>query len=331
MEYFALPSISSVKKGIIGVAAGILGIGAVHHYFEGYDIATFSTVAITNQLYHSCAAYCDPEFFGDTWERENNEKGFSITSYITSEKYGNQGYIGYSKASTVENSGLPSAPKKNEKLFSLQDGIIQVAFRGTSSAKTLVLDLEVSEEAYLDDPSCVGCQVHEGFYRLQDSVAADVRAEVTNLLTQFPGYQVAITGHSLGGATAALTALDLMEAGIVGPDNLHLITFGAPKVGNQAWAEQIEAKLPNAVRVVHDRDVVPHVPLTNVLPYSQYGQEIFENAEGNLEVCHTDTNSPTCSEKYDLLDCDLADHTVYLQQDTICGAPEASSDITVIT
>merc|ERR1711953_1616954 len=77
---------------------------------------------------------------------------------------------------------------------------------------------------------CSGCGVHEGFYESWRSLAAQITGHLTEL--QCHNKAVQITGHSLGGAMAALAAFDLMD--------LHyhvtrVYTYGQPRIGNKEW------------------------------------------------------------------------------------------------
>lgn len=74
-----------------------------------------------------------------------------------------------------------------------------------------------------------------------------------------------MTGHSLGGVVAELLAVDIFNAGA---HSLQLYTYGAPRLGNAALATYIHSLLPNAARITHYRDPVPHVPPKNILGYS---------------------------------------------------------------
>ena len=69
----------------------------------------------------------------------------------------------------------------------------------------------------------LGIPVHEGFH----SAAVELHDSIAPIITAYPDYTVHLTGHSLGGAIAAITMMRLKSARIkVG----WTITFGQPKV-----------------------------------------------------------------------------------------------------
>lgn len=47
--------------------------------------------------------------------------------------------------------------------------------------------------------------------------------------------------------------------------NVQVITFGQPRVGNEAFASQYSKLVPNTIRVTNGHDIVPHLP-----PYYSY-------------------------------------------------------------
>ena len=108
--------------------------------------------------------------------------------------------------------------------------IIIISFAGTLSQKDACLDLKFWHKGWdVGFPPRWGNRpkVHTG---LRDSVFRAV-------VRQQAWYdQLYITGHSLGGAVATLCATDLQQRGFVAPHvRLGLITFGAPRAGNQAF------------------------------------------------------------------------------------------------
>ncbi len=126
----------------------------------------------------------DHKFIGAT-------TGFVPTLPIFSGKVADtEGYIGY----------LPS------------DESIYVVFRGSESIQNWLTDFTTTKTEYASYPEC-NCQVHQGFYWAQQAVYPDVLAEVQRLKLLYPTYSVKTTGHSLGGALALLTQLDLIKDG----------------------------------------------------------------------------------------------------------------------
>jgi triacylglycerol lipase len=94
-----------------------------------------------------------------------------------------------------------------------------------------------------------GGQAHAGFQHALDAVWPQLR----EVLGQAPLWWC--TGHSLGGALAALAAARVRDAGA---QLAGAITFGQPRVGNDACAEGL-AELP-LLRVVNACDLVPELP-----------------------------------------------------------------------
>jgi len=71
------------------------------------------------------------------------------------------------------------------------------------------------------------------------AVFPDVLAEVKRLQQQHSTYAVKVTGHSLGGALAQLTAMELVKNGV----HATIINFGQPRVGDDAYAAFSNTKL----------------------------------------------------------------------------------------
>lgn len=93
--------------------------------------------------------------------------------------------------------------------------------------------------------------VHSGFQSAYKGVEGTILSTVKSQLASNPSYRVVVTGHSLGGALASLSAVSL-KTGI--PNlNLKLYTYGQPRVGNAAFASLVEnlVGMPNIFRAVH--------------------------------------------------------------------------------
>jgi hypothetical protein len=76
-----------------------------------------------------------------------------------------------------------------------------------------------------------------------------------------PDFDVWITGHSLGGAMASVSAFDLVWNTTLFSHKSPLVyTFGQPRTGDTAYARIYDKFVPNTFRVVNDDDPVPHLP-----------------------------------------------------------------------
>ena len=90
-----------------------------------------------------------------------------------------------------------------------------------------------------------------------------------------PGYKTYVTGHSLGGAVAALLAIYLIEDGV--PVE-RVVTFGQPRFTTADGVKRLNF-LP-LMRVVDENDIVPLIAPSTVLdprfgPYEQVGPEVI--------------------------------------------------------
>lgn len=86
----------------------------------------------------------------------------------------------------------------------------------------------------------------------------DVEDDVGALVDRL-GYPVVVTGHSLGGALATLAAVDVTLNRPHVPVDLY--TFGAPRIGNKAFAQWFDAQIQDSIRLVNNSDVVPQYVL----------------------------------------------------------------------
>lgn len=88
-------------------------------------------------------------------------------------------------------------------------------------------------------------------------------------LREHPEEIFCLTGHSLGGAAAILTAARLSDMG-VRPEQLRVITFGSPAVGNTAFARRYEKRM-QLTRIVVAGDPVAAALQSLGTRYVQFG------------------------------------------------------------
>ena len=144
------------------------------------------------------------------------------------------------------------------------DGVV-LAFRGTipfdvddlRSLRDWLQDFN----AYVITPDWLpgsGIGVHAGFLASLATLWDRARAEVRRQLdTAGAGSRLSITGHSKGGALAALTALRFWRTE---QQPSHVVTSGAPRVGDRAFADVYNNSSIVHTRLEYQDDIVPHMP-----------------------------------------------------------------------
>jgi len=245
-----------------------------------------------NYVYYAYSAYCPPSALS-SWSCcfcKGNTVGFQATAYLSGNFYDTHVFVGYHTA-------------RKE---------IIVSFRGT---------VPTSIANWLDDIvylqvngpfNGTSVKVHAGFLQSYQSVSSGVLSQVMSLTSKFPDYNLVLTGHSLGAAQVTLLAMDL--AYNYGMKNAYLVTFGSPRVGNPAFAVAFNNVYASRTwRITHDHDIVPHVPLQNMLTntYHHVGAEVWYQDNGAVTVCNNDGEDPNCSNG-NFFDTSIPDHLTYL-------------------
>jgi hypothetical protein len=141
----------------------------------------------------------------------------------------------------------------------IQDGIL-VAFRGTLPfdihQHPTLLDWLTDFNAIPAAATGFPGEVHQGFLGALNAIWDRLTAEVNRQrVGQAATLPLLITGHSKGGAMAALAAWRFQSAGIP----TKVITFAAPKSGNRAFCDAYNDKIDHT-RYEYADDIVPHLP-----------------------------------------------------------------------
>ncbi|CAB3409061.1 unnamed protein product [Caenorhabditis bovis] len=137
--------------------------------------------------------------------------------------------------------------------------ILVMSFRGTNGAEQLTeefLDVLKAKSAFFDSG-----KVYKYFYDAFVYIwKGGLESEMRNLKYLYPDYDLWVTGHSLGGALASLGASWVVKAGLFKPEKIKLLTVGQPRTGDYDYALWHQNTFPYSYRVVHHKDIVPHIP-----------------------------------------------------------------------
>lgn len=173
----------------------------------------------------------------------------------------------------------------------LKKRIYLVTFRGSANKKDWSINLKTNRVNYggstISEMQAVASQplrkaepaVHAGFNTYVDTV---LRTSVLDDKGQLRGAFKAVSendnailvlsGHSLGGAAATLLGQRLLDLGFPS-DRLYIVTFGAPAIGNEAFANNLGQRL-NLLRITNTADPVPGSLQTFFGGYKQFGKHI---------------------------------------------------------
>jgi hypothetical protein len=177
-------------------------------------------------------------------------------------------------------------------------GRLVVAFKGTSSFENVKTDLSIWKVAHPPARTAalsatfglrllkVPVRVHGGFFAAFRAVDAAVLAAAGEALAAAaaagePPPRLLVTGHSLGGALATLAAHALVTKFPELAPRAAVYTYGAPRVGNRAFAFEFDALVPDCFALINDQDPVPRVPKGN---FKRVGKRVVLNALGDVAV-----------------------------------------------
>ena len=104
---------------------------------------------------------------------------------------------------------------------------------------------------------------------------AGMKDDFLTLKNKNPGYELWVTGHSLGAAMASLGAASISKLGYMPPEKIKLVTFGQPRVGNSSYVDAVDKLISYSFRIVHAHDIVPHLPPKGMLGYFHHRSEIW--------------------------------------------------------
>ncbi len=173
--------------------------------------------------------------------------------------------IGY----TGEHTSGFIAFRQNTQLDAQKPYDLVVAFHGTESVEDALTDIDFRKVSAAE----IGLKgsVHRGFLKAATSSIDEINDKIINLLDiheiDYENVNFILTGHSLGGALANISAAALaFKWGWMSDneaiENVFVVTMGAPRVFDKTAANHFERKfgMENSLRFVAYPDIVSSVP-----------------------------------------------------------------------
>ena len=118
-----------------------------------------------------------------------------------------------------------------------------------------------------------------------------MREALQKVLNKHDGAKFYFTGFGVGGALATFGSLEVKK--LVGHADM-LYTFGQPRVGNEAFADEVKTSVPERYRVICYADIVPQLPPQTPVAYSHFSFEIWYD-EGMTKYKQCGAEEYSCS------------------------------------
>jgi hypothetical protein len=263
--------------------------------FDGYcslpndprNTSAYDPIVAEKYLHIAGAAYCSSSQI-QTWSCEHCRyvPGFAPKTVITDRVRNLQVFIGYDN----------------------DDNLNVISFRGTSNSdlRNWIANLAIGMTVpYAEAPRAT---VHQGFY---DHYTA-LKPQLMDALRNMPNAPIRITGHSMGGALAAIAAIDLQY--FEGFTIHSIFSFGAPRSGNYEYSLWLTNQVPNNWRVTHRQDIVVHVPPQDLNGYYHTAREVhypdFYASPHVFHVCDGSGEDRLCADSCTVC-TSINDHTNY--------------------
>lgn len=155
-----------------------------------------------------------------------------------------------------------------------------MAFRYTANLKNIWQDLLWAIQVQ-DQHAPSGCKVQKQYDNMWNSIRNETYQD---LIASAHTKRLIITGISLGGGLAMISYVDINHLAIF--DNIEIITFGSPRVGNQNWAKWLESQVePDPIHVCIKGDPICIMPrcLTPICNYRHSG--LGYSCNKNTQTC----------------------------------------------
>ena len=162
--------------------------------------------------------------------------------------------------------------KNDTQAFLMANNEVMIlTFTGTQSIQDWLTDFSIK---FVKGPFG---RTHRGFLQALNYILPDIKKAIAKF--HYRGQSFWITGHSLGGALAVLTAAHLVERRFK-VDGLY--TFGQPRVGNYEFVNNFGSKFNQRhFRIVNNEDIVTRIP-PRALGYLDSGNILYLDSFGIL-------------------------------------------------
>ncbi len=143
--------------------------------------------------------------------------------------------------------------KNNKFIIIHKNNTLNICFRGTKN--DFYLNLNIIPRSFIRNDM----KFHRGFLCKYLSIRDIIINKTHDIITNNKIEEIYISGHSSGGAIANIASLDLYY--LYPKIRINTITFGSPRVANEAFINEYNKNIANSIRIVNNNDIIQYLPL----------------------------------------------------------------------
>jgi hypothetical protein len=179
-----------------------------------------------------------------------------------------------------------------------------LSFRGTTTKSDFVDALDIRHSFFEE----AGTRLHRGFYKRFNAIEPIITRDLVAMIHKNPEHEVLFTGHSMGGALAAIAC------GFYGRRlskyNLHcppLVchTFASPQFADAAMGVALRKHAAEHISVHAEEDLVPLLPIHRQFKHLPYVLELRGDAVASCLIESSPSYSALIQKLVDLRDIQM--------------------------
>jgi len=183
--------------------------------------------------------------------------------------------MAYSNTPTIEDYNIIMNYNNSETgvqfFVGENQGRVFISFRGSDERTDWNNNLKFWRKTLPYGNQKTKIRIHTGFYNLYQTIREEIQKIGNYCSSKEDIKSINIVGHSLGGALAVLSAIDLQYNF---PQLCYnIVVFGCPRVGNNAFATSYNNRLIKTIRVENGNDLVSKLPL-KIMGYKHVGAKV---------------------------------------------------------
>lgn len=159
-------------------------IGSSFFFKEQPRLTPYNVTKSKDYAIFASLAYCPSSCLSSWTCKTGATEPLTEVSYIENNTTKAGGYVGYSA----------------------KRDLVVISFRGSANIQNWIENANFEKVPY---PFCLKCEVHAGFMADYVLLEPAINNRLLSLLSKYPTASVLTTGHSLGGALAIISAMEI--------------------------------------------------------------------------------------------------------------------------